>query len=220
MIKYIHPTSVEGLKNLPTNFIFPSHFLGLIVGKPGTGKTSLLKFMLQSDDLFFKKFNRILIVSPSTIEYSDLFLHPSDLHPELNLEWIEEKLGELKNTKNYCNVLLILDDVVADLKTESTNKRLLSLIFNRRHKLNNGMVSIIVTSQKYKTLPTAMRVAASFIVTFPISPSEISTIQDELVYSNINLEKIASRVFTNDKTFIVLNITNNKIYHEFGEINN
>jgi len=65
-----------------------------------------------------------------------------------------------------------------------------------------------------------MRIISSFIVTFPISPSEISTIQEELVYSNVNLEKIAAKLFQTEKTFIILNITNNKIYHEFSEISN
>lgn len=42
----------EGIKI--TNEIFPNHFLCLLCGKPGSGKTSLLKFVLKSSDLLFK----------------------------------------------------------------------------------------------------------------------------------------------------------------------
>jgi Cdc6-like AAA superfamily ATPase len=139
-INYVHPSSKEGLPNLPENFYFPSHFLGLIIGKPGSGKTNLLKFILKENDLLFKKFDYIFIITPSISEYNDLFLPDDNFHNELNFEWIEEKINTLNNRRTlmeYINVLFILDDVVADLKSESTNKKLLSFVFNRRHKLIN-----------------------------------------------------------------------------------
>lgn len=117
------------------------------------------------------------------------------------------------------NVLLIFDDVIADLKSESTNKKLISLIFNRRHKFYNGMLSIMVTSQKYKTIPTAIRVVINFMVLFKLQPSEIKAISDELVYSNMDFEGIVSSVLTNDNTFILYNISSGRIYKEFEEIN-
>jgi hypothetical protein len=49
----------------------------------------------------------------------------------------------------YTNVLVIIDDLIADLHENKTSRELKELVFNRRHLLTNGMVSIILTSQKY-----------------------------------------------------------------------
>ena len=66
-----------------------------------------------------------------------MFLPPENFNDKLDFNWIDNKFESLKNSKDYLNVLLILDDVVADLKDEQNNKNLISLVFNRRHKLNN-----------------------------------------------------------------------------------
>lgn len=52
---FLDDSKTEGVQDM-TNEVFPSHFLALICGKPGSGKTSLLKFVLQSASvkLFFK----------------------------------------------------------------------------------------------------------------------------------------------------------------------
>ena len=147
-IKYHHPKSNEGLIINNENFPFPSHFLGIIMGKPGSGKTHLLKFLLKSKDLFFKRFDFVFILSPSKIEYIDLFLPESNFNSELDFDWIDDKINYVntinKNTSNYLNVLLIIDDLVADLKSDSQNKKLLSLIFNRRHRINNVRFLFII----------------------------------------------------------------------------
>lgn len=241
---YKHPKSKEGLIEVLNNenFPFPPHFLGIIMGKPGSGKTHLLKFILKSKTLFFKKFDFIFIMTPSKLEYNDLFLPESNFSSELDFDWIDEKIKYVntfnKNNKenSYLNVLLIIDDLVADLKSDSQNKKLLSLIFNRRHRLDNviyikiffllfftflikGMLSIIATTQKYRTLPTAFRVTSTFIVAFKNNPSEIKTISDELIYSNVDFLSIFNDVFFNkkygDKNFIIYNIDNNKIFADF-----
>ena len=105
-----------------------------------------MKFVLKEPDLLFKKFDHVFVVSPSVSEFSDLFLPKENLCSELDFEWIETKLEKLANSEKYLNVLLILDDVVVDLKSESNNKRLLALVFNRRHKLNNVILYITILS--------------------------------------------------------------------------
>lgn len=135
-IEYYHHSSKEGIE-VPNNFIFPSHFLGLILGKPGQGKTTLLRFILREKRLLFKKFDVVLVVSPSFIEFSDLFLPKAQVTDTVDFVWLDNWFKKYQDTKEYVNMLIILDDVVAGLKEESTNKDLLNLIFNRRHKLSN-----------------------------------------------------------------------------------
>ena len=44
------------------------------------------------------------------------------------------------------NTLIVLDDMVSDLKANEHNPMLTQLIFNRRHLMVNGTVSIIIVS--------------------------------------------------------------------------
>jgi hypothetical protein len=47
--------------------------------------------------------------------------------------------------KNF-QCLVILDDVIADLRKMETHPMVNSLVFNRRHLLINGVVSIFITT--------------------------------------------------------------------------
>ncbi len=87
--------------------------------------------------MLFKKFDYVFVVTPSPMEYAEWFLPDKNFSEELDFEWIEDKINKLKRTDKYINVLFIFDDVVVDMKNESLNKKLLTLVFNRRHKLDN-----------------------------------------------------------------------------------
>ena len=129
----IDKSKIEGLQNLD-NDIFPSHFLSIILGKPGSGKTSLLKFILKSDKLLFKKFDYIFIISPSPSEFKYLFLPKTNITDILNWNWIFNKINYInKYHKNeYINVLFIFDDMISDLKIVERDLQFSRFIFNRR----------------------------------------------------------------------------------------
>jgi type IV secretory pathway VirB4 component len=61
----IDRSKIEGIQDLENEY-FPSHFLGLICGWPGSGKTTLIKFILKHPKLLYKKYDEILILSPSS----------------------------------------------------------------------------------------------------------------------------------------------------------
>lgn len=54
-------------------------------------------------------------------------------------------LPEERNYNRY-NVLLILDDCVGQIKELQNNQYLAQLIFNRRHLIANGTLSIVILS--------------------------------------------------------------------------
>ena len=37
----------------------------IIVGKPGSGKTSLIKGLLTNENYYYKKFDQVILISPS-----------------------------------------------------------------------------------------------------------------------------------------------------------
>jgi len=129
----IDKSEIEGIKDLD---IFPSHFLGVICGCPGSGKTTLLKFMMTHEKLLFKKFDEVLILSPSVKEF-DLFLLPkNNMVDKLDWEFINDKIklfnGYTKKFNiGYTNVLIIIDDFITELNNDKFNTSLKKLVFNR-----------------------------------------------------------------------------------------
>lgn len=201
--------------------LFPNHFLSLILGKPGSGKTTLLKFMLTEKSLMYKKFDYVFIISPSYTEYENLFLPRSNFNEELDFDWINNKIKNLKNTQNYINVLFILDDVIADLFQNRFAKQIMSFIFNRRHLLNNGMISIIITSQKYTFVPTCIRANITSLYMFLLNGIEFIRIKKEIVFDEKVFDKALSIVFKSESDpppFMLYRIDNDTYFKNFSRI--
>lgn len=213
----------EGLKDFK-HPIFPPHFLMGIIGKPGSGKTSLLKYILKSDKMLLKQFNKIFIISPSCREFLDLFLPQNNFSNKLDLQWIEKKIQEVKKEceLEYKNVLFIFDDVLSSLDLLKNNEEIMNFIFNRRHKLNDkGMISIIVTSQKFNKLPTTIRANLTILICFKLNTIDYKLIFDDIIYSSkdefeekINLLNSESE----NSNFLIYRIDFNKYFFNFNQI--
>lgn len=233
-LKLTFPQKREGIEwNIEKNKgFFPSHFLSLIIGKPGYGKTSLLKTMLKEDALLFKKFDHVLILSPSIVEYTDLFLPNDNTTSELNFSWIIDKITHFGTlSKEYINVLLILDDFVSEIKDSEFSPILKKILYNRRHLLDNGMVSIIITTQKYRSIPTIVRAIINHIIFYRLNPLEEEAIEEEQFHSidrsnsYQSFKKITNFVFNsetspekNKHAFLLYNIADFKFFKNFDEI--
>ena len=64
---------------------------------------------------------------------------------EMHEKYVKKLTDEDRNDL-FRNTLIVLDDVVSDLKANEHNPMLTQLIFNRRHLMINGTVSIIIVS--------------------------------------------------------------------------
>ena len=139
-----------------------SYSMTAIIGKPGSGKTSLLISMLTrkgSKRVFRKVFDHILVVMPSSsrnsIKKNPFKNHdPGKLYEELDYDSITAIYAQLKaNTDEGEKTLLVLDDVGAVLKDKEIGKLLRLIIFNRRHL----KVHIVVLLQSYLSIPKEIR---------------------------------------------------------------
>ena len=200
----------------------PPNFCMALIGKPGSGKTTLLKYFFKEERLLCKRFNKVYIISPSFQEYKNCFLLPSEnFTAELDFSWINNKISKenkLATKEKKKNIVFIFDDVVTHLRSQKAKTEFSSFIFNRRHLIENGTISIIVTSQKYKTIPPEIRITLNVILLFPISEIEISQIEQEHVTYSKNFKEALSITFTGLDKFLFFRIDNSTYYNNFNKI--
>ena len=128
----------------------------------------------------------------------------------------------MKNTDEYINVLFVLDDVIAELFKNRFAKKIMSFIFNRRHLLNNGMISIIISSQKYTFVPTCIRANITCMFCFLLNGIEFLNIKKEIVFNPDIFDKMLDIVFKSKNNgtqpFLLYRIDNDTYFKNFDKI--
>ena len=194
------------------------------IGKPGSGKTSLMISMLtgKKDKRIFRKcFNNILLVMPTSSRNSlkkNIFeTHPPDkMYDELNLDTITDIYHKLEMfSKEKETTMLILDDVGASLKNTSIQVILRKIIYNRRHL----KVSIFILLQSFMSLPKEIRKLFSNIFMFKPSKVEFENLFGELFETKKEMAlDIMNFVYKNPHDYLMMNIESQKLYKDFDEI--
>jgi len=153
-----------------------------IVGKPGSGKTTVIQKLLETD--LASKFNYIMVISPSCVEYKD-YVYEDQCFPDFTQQNIVRIINFLNCVQRSCKkplkILLILDDVIADIKALEKNSTVVGLFFNRRHLVENSCISIMLTTQKYTMIPARFRSCMTDIRFFTLSQMDIEKIFIESV---------------------------------------
>jgi len=198
-------------------------FTGLI-GRPGSGKTSLLISFLTGkgkEKIFRKVFDNVLLVMPSSSRNS-IKKNPFEKHPEekmfedLDYETINEIYDRLKtSSEQQETTLLILDDVGASLKNLEIQQIFRKIIYNRRHL----KVHVIVLLQSFLSVPKEIRKIFNNIIMFKPSKVEFQNLFDELFETKkdqaINVMKL---VYDKPHQYLFLNVESQKMYKDFDEI--
>jgi len=164
----------------------------LIIGKPGTGKTTLiLSLVCKQGKAFNKKFDKVYVFSPSLMSVSN---DPFELIPddqkfeEANMENLQGVLDSIKDTGD--KVLIILDDCISDIRGKGRGQvenLLQKIFFNRRHLCNGpnhtgGSCSVIATSQTYNKVDPKLRKTASHLIFYENKQKkELESIFDEVI---------------------------------------
>lgn len=211
---FILLNKLEKNKALSTN-VLDNNFVLFIIGKPGSGKTTILQEMLLNPKLLNKKFDYILIFSPSP--FNELGLNEKEqeeiIIKSFDLEALYRKIDEInKENKNNINFLIIFDDFISYFKKKNYLMKLTNLFFNRRHLLkNNGIISIILISQRYMNIPSFARTCCSCLLYFKLQSKEYKAIKDEhMPWINIKEMEI-----NNLYDFFFINLSTGKSYKNF-----
>ncbi len=208
----LHPK----LDNYDLTSFLNGHSTTLFIGKPKSGKTSLLYSFLKSKEVFKGTFDKIFLFQPEQSRASmkdKLFdkIPDGQKFDELNLEnlmAVEESLSEHNN-------VILFDDMTAYLKDPLIKKKLKELVFNRRHK----HLSIIFLVQTYFSIEKDIRKLFNNLFIFKASKKEMETIFDEL----IELPKdyvlpIMRAVYDVPYNYLFINTDSQRLFKNFDEI--
>ena len=195
---------------------FSKSFVLTIIGKPGSGKTSVVQEILLNEELLQNKFDYIFIFSPTPLPYIECVENENWIR-DFSLEkifFIIETLNGI-DIEEFKNVLFIFDDLVGGMHKESGNEKLSRLFFNRRHLLKNASLSYVVITQRYIAIPTNIRSCISHLIFFRLTQRDYHSLKHDLV-GYVDFAIIAKSI-TNDYDFICMALDNGLIYKNFSE---
>lgn len=202
----------------------------IFIGKPGSGKSTLMLNMFCSKKKFlYKKFDKIYIFSPSLLgnnlerKHPIFTLPPEQLFDELNDETFDIFLEDIRDTED--RVLVVFDDCQTEMAKGSMLSKMKKLIFNRRH-LTEGGVQIFISSQVYNNIPLALRKACSHLFLFRTKNlKEIENVRLELTNHKTEEEfsELLEFCFKKKHDFLLTDIYSSYedrvyFYHNFNKI--
>jgi len=218
------------LKNVPAPFPNKS-FFKIIVGKPGSGKSSLLVNLITRKKkgnmlpIYRKKFNFIYLFCPpsslKSLSKNPFECLPDDqIYDDFNEETLDDCIDNLEeNSEANETSLVIIDDLASSLKEGNRNfqKDFLRLVFNRRHL----RVSVILLSQRLFCIPKAVRSVATHIILFPPgNKSEKEIIHKEFIPIPKNsYKKLSNFVWRTKHDTLFHEINSKEFYRNFNKIN-
>lgn len=210
------------LDNYELTSYLNSHSTNLLLGKPKSGKSSLLWSMLKDKRMLNKVFDNVYLFQPShsraSIKNNIFKKHPKDkMFEELNYEDLDEVMDRIRGTDPNENNVIIFDDQSAYLKNKETLRLFKELIFNRRHL----RTSIYFLNQTFFSVPKELRRLFSNIFVFKVSRNEMKNLFDEVVEQDHVKElmpQISRLVYDKPYQYLFINTDNQKFYKGFDRI--
>jgi len=198
------------------------HSTNLLIGKPKSGKSSLMWAMLKDKKLLNRVYHNIYLFQPSHSRASiknDIFKkHPEDKKfDELTYENLDEVIKRIKGSPSNENNVIIFDDMASYLKNKDTLRLFKELIFNRRHI----RTSIYFLNQTFYSVPKELRRLFSNLFIFKVSKDEMKNIFEENVEDdNVKslMPDISKVVYAKPFSYLFVNTDNQKFYKQFDRI--
>jgi KaiC/GvpD/RAD55 family RecA-like ATPase len=194
-----------------------------ILGKPGSGKTSMLISILSQkgdDKIYHKVFDFVYIFMPSQSRASlkkNIFEkhHPSRLFDELTLQNLQSVYDAIEeNSTNKKTSLIVYDDCGAVLKQKEIQMLLKKLSFNRRHL----KVVQLFLIQSWLSVPLTIRKLFSNLICFKPSRKEWSVVVSETLEQDEDVSDALLGLYKDPHDYLFLSITNQKIYLNQNEV--
>lgn len=198
-----------------------NHFASLLVGPPGSGKTSLLLNMLQTTECYARKFNRLYYFSGSMHTLPQKFTEKLNRNRVFSdLDALPSIIADLKEDED--SAIMIFDDLVAPIQRKENLKVLKELFFNRRHI--GGGVAVMIVTQKLKSIPLELRTAVDSIYYFSLkNKRELDALFEDYVSSMLDKDQFDAMVkYINkaetDHPFMYVDLRRSRIHHKWDQI--
>ena len=221
--KKIHPLDKKLHPNLPRH-----PFLELICAPPKAGKSNLIMNMLFNQQFYDAQeyWDEVMYISP-TAEFDNTLknylpmlencVRITDPEEIVNLQAILKEIcrGQVelkKKNEDMKRILVVLDDCVGFMKDKS-----LGILCS---KYRHYSLSIIITSQSFRSIPLITRNCAGSVIMFHLnSGRELEKINEEWGENfTPDFEGIARKYTEHKYQFIMLNQESMKITHGFNEV--
>jgi predicted ATP-binding protein involved in virulence len=209
----------ERLKDISViNEYFNKQNTTVIVGKPGSGKTSILMNFVK---IYKECFDHIYVFmresSRSSIEDNifDKKLKEDQLFEDLTLENIEDVYGRVKeHTKNNEYSWVIFDDVQDSLKDIKIVRVLNKLVANQRHL---RLVNFFLI-QNFYALDKKIRRLTNNLFLFNAGKDQLKNIFDDYIEIKQDLfEKICEETFQKEHSWMFVNLNTQTFYNDLFE---
>lgn len=210
----------EKLNNYDLTKFLNKHSTNLLIGKAGSGKTSLLYSFIKSPKLLKKVFHKVYVFQPSHSRASmkdKIFdtLPEEQLYNELTGINLNDVINKIKSEDSKLNNCIIIDDCTAYLKDNENLKVLKELIFNRRHL----HTSIYFLCQSYISVPRDLRKMFSNLFVFRVSKQELETIFDEVIEQKKEIiDDLRKLVYDKPHQYLFINTDSQRLFKGFDEI--
>ena len=211
----------EKLNKYDLTTFLNSHSMNLLIGKPKSGKTSLLHSMFQHKGLLRYCFTKVYLFQPvqsgASIHDSIFDTLPEDqIYNELTYDNLADVRSRIeKDAADGLSSCIIFDDVTAELKNKSTLQLFKQLAFNRRH-LRLSMYFLV---QTWFSVSKEIRRLWSNIFVFKVSKNEMGNIWDEIIeHSDEYMHPIMKMVYNEPYKFLFINTDSQRLFDGWDEI--
>ena len=192
-------------------------FLLVMNGSVRSGKSNLIVNLIYNNNFYKKIFDNIVYISPTVyIDNTLQHLDDDDVLKFDNPEKLDDILKTVVESQNEDNhkkehTLIIIDDCLP-LKRGSY---LTYLATRYRH----FRISLIITSQDYRSVPNIIRANASGYLIFKTSnKKEYKKLEDEFGSLFENFEELYEMCTNKLYSFMFINLRNLNVYSDFEKL--